>query len=203
MLSISEDGTTATIDGQPASGSFVLEDGKTVVCENGAVKSISEAQAAQPAAPVAPNTNPVTPAPAPAHAPAPQTAEQRIAAMQEEITLGPSEICNPSRFMIHNPRTVIEGVMTANDMIQGANELIKIENEMAQGYADYTGLPIDTVKQMMAKETVLTAQEAVKLGFVKGMIESTHLTAVALGKSETKTIEDKLLEEIKGLLQEA
>lgn len=116
------------------------------------------------------------------------------------VTLGPSKICNPSRFMIHNPRTGIEGVMTAKDMIQGANELIKIEDEMAQGYAAYTGLPLERVKQMMANETVLTAEEAVKLGFVKEKIESTHLTAVALGKSETQTIEDKLLEEIKKVL---
>jgi ATP-dependent Clp protease protease subunit len=39
--------------------------------------------------------------------------------------LGPSKICNPSRFMIHNPRSGVEG--TANEMVQGANELIKIE----------------------------------------------------------------------------
>lgn len=115
--------------------------------------------------------------------------------------LGTSKICNPSRFMIHNPRTGIDGVMTANDMIQGANELIKIEDEMAAGYAQKTGLPIDKIKEMMAKETILSAKEAKELGFVDELIESTHLRAVALGKPVTE--EEKLLEEIKQVLLEA
>lgn len=119
------------------------------------------------------------------------------------VTLGPSKICNPSRFMIHNPRTGIEGVMTANDMIQGANELIKIENEMAQGYSQYTGIPIEKIKQMMANETVLSAQEAKELGFVNEMIESTHLRAVALGKTIEQIKDEEKVEEIKRLLKAA
>lgn len=68
-LSISDDGKQATIDGQPASGSIALEDGKTVICENGAVISIQEAAAA--------------PQPAPAPAPDPLTA--KIAALEADF----------------------------------------------------------------------------------------------------------------------
>lgn len=78
VLSVSEDGKTATIDGQPANGSYTLEDGRTVMCSNGMVTGIQEAsQAAQTPPPPAP--------PAPAPAPATQTAEQRLAAIQAQL----------------------------------------------------------------------------------------------------------------------
>lgn len=98
--------------------------------------------------------------------------------------LGTSKICNPSRFMIHNPRTGIDGVVTSKDMIQGANELIKIEDEMAQGYSQKTGIAVETIKEMMAKETILTAQEAKDLGFVDEIITDHFLKAVAVGKKQ-------------------
>lgn len=98
--------------------------------------------------------------------------------------LGTSKICNPSRFMIHNPRTGIDGVVTSKDMIQGANELIKIEDEMAEGYAKKTGIPIQQIKDMMAKETILTAQEAKDMGFVDEVVQDHFLKAVAVGKKQ-------------------
>jgi ATP-dependent Clp protease, protease subunit len=117
--------------------------------------------------------------------------------------LGPSKICNPSRFMIHNPRSGVEG--TANEMVQGANELIKIETEMAQVYAQKTGLPIDRIKEMMSKETYLTAQEAVTLGFIDELVNDQYMKAVAIGKPfqpKQKTTEDNILEQIRALLSE-
>ncbi len=80
-LSISEDGKMATIDGQPATGSISLADGRTVICENGAVVSIQEAAAA-PAQPPAPQKSPVQPPAQPA--PQPNPAEQ-IAALQAKL----------------------------------------------------------------------------------------------------------------------
>lgn len=94
--------------------------------------------------------------------------------------LGPSKICNPSRFMIHNPRSGVEG--TADQMVQGANELIKIETEMAEVYAKKTGLSVDRIKEMMSKETYLTAQEAVTFGFIDEYVGDQYLRAVAVGK---------------------
>lgn len=92
--------------------------------------------------------------------------------------MGPSKICNPSKFMIHNPQNGIEG--TAEQMIQGANELMKIENGMAEAYSAKTKIPIDQIKEMMRVETVLTAQEAVDLGFIDEVIGN-YYQAVALG----------------------
>ena len=72
-LVVSEDGKTATIDGQPASGSISLADGRTVITENGAVISIQEAASAPAPAPAP------APQPAPVPQPAPQTMEQKLA----------------------------------------------------------------------------------------------------------------------------
>jgi ATP-dependent Clp endopeptidase proteolytic subunit ClpP len=83
-LSISDDGKTATIDGQPASGSISLADGRTVIVENGAVISIQEAAAAPQQTP-APTPQP-TPAPTPAPVPT-QTAEQKLAEAQAKLAL--------------------------------------------------------------------------------------------------------------------
>lgn len=84
-LSVSEDGKTATIDGQPASGSIALADGRTIICENGSVVSIQEAAAAPQPDPL--KQQPAPPAPAPAPAPAPQTAEQLLAAAQAKLAV--------------------------------------------------------------------------------------------------------------------
>jgi hypothetical protein len=83
-LSISDDGKTATIDGQPASGSISLADGRTVIVENGAVISIQEAAAAPQQTPT-PAPQP-TPAPTPAPVPT-QTAEQKLAEAQAKLAL--------------------------------------------------------------------------------------------------------------------
>lgn len=73
-ISVSEDGKTATIDGQPATGTYTLTDGKTLVCENGAVVSTSGSAAA-----------PTPPAPAPAPAPLPQIPTQAEIKLAEAL----------------------------------------------------------------------------------------------------------------------
>lgn len=84
-LSISEDGKMATIDGQPASGSIALADGRTIICENGAVVSIQEAAAA-PAQPAQPN-----PAQAPVQPAVPSPAEQELAALKAKLAQAEQE----------------------------------------------------------------------------------------------------------------
>lgn len=116
--------------------------------------------------------------------------------------LGPSKICNPSRFMIHNPRSGVEG--TADEMIQGANELIKIEDEMAQVYSQKTGIPIARIKEMMSKETYLSAQEAVTYGFVDQIVGEVYMKAAAFGKREVqpKQIDEDEKKQLLSLLEQ-
>lgn len=69
-------GKPATIDGQPATGTYMLEDGRSVTCENGVVTSVQQAAA------------PVQPPPAQQPTPAPvQTMEQKLAEAQAKLAL--------------------------------------------------------------------------------------------------------------------
>jgi hypothetical protein len=58
---------------------------------------------------------------------------------------------------------------------------------------------------MMSKETYLTAQEAVTLGFIDELVNDQYMKAVAIGKPfqpKQKTTEDNILEQIRALLSE-
>lgn len=169
VLSISEDGTTATIDGQPANGAYTLEDGTTVTCENGTVKSKTQAQASP--IPTAPSTNPVPVAPqTPAQAPAPpQTAEQRIAAMQEEINKIKAEKDAADKIKAETEAKLLEA---NKEKEKSVTALAKIKEEMekepvgdqsapSKGSAPYIGpvaiggKPDQTKLSIMASRTFL------------------------------------------------
>lgn len=99
------------------------------------------------------------------------------------------EIYNPSVYMIHFPQAGIQG--TADDMESGASSLRNIENDMANAYLiknqksfakdpTVTPLSLEQIKEMMRKETSMTAYQAKKYGFVDRVIDP--LRAVAIGK---------------------
>jgi ATP-dependent protease ClpP protease subunit len=94
---------------------------------------------------------------------------------------------NPSVFMIHNPYTMLEG--DASAMESGASELRKIEDIMISAYQRKTNLQADRIREMMSKETSMTAFEAQQMGFVDEVIDP--LKAVAIGLTKFK-MEDKL-----------
>ena len=94
---------------------------------------------------------------------------------------------NPSVYMIHNPYTTMEG--DASAMESGASELRKIEDIMISAYQRKTNLQAETIRQMMSKETSMTAYEAQQMGFVDEVIDP--LKAVAIGLTKFK-MEDKL-----------
>ena len=89
------------------------------------------------------------------------------------------EICNPSVFMIHNPSSGVEG--TADAFERGASELRNIESDMVAAYMAKTKLPEDKIRDMMRKETTMTAQQAKDLGFVDDILSS-YMRAVAIGR---------------------
>jgi len=89
---------------------------------------------------------------------------------------------NPSVYMIHNPYTEIQG--DASAMESGASELRKIEETIAEAYHSKTKLPLERIKEMMRKETSMTAAEAKELGFVDEVVDT--LKMVALGKPKNK-----------------
>ena len=126
-------------------------------------------------------------------------------------TGGKIKVLNPSRIMIHNPKFNVEGFgqngYADSDMLQGgADELRKIEQEMAEVYSEAMSkkkaITIDEAKAMMKRETYMTAREAVELGLCDEVIntinvnENQKLKAVALGvttKQNNTTMENKTL----------
>jgi ATP-dependent Clp endopeptidase proteolytic subunit ClpP len=132
-LTISEDGKMATLDGQPATGSIVLEDGRTVICENGAITSIQEAAAAQPNQPAQPN-----PAPAPAPQPAPQTQEQ-IAALKKQLEEAEAKAKAAEEAKAKAEQEVQSKVVALGEIKKEVEEIKKKtvgdENKPFEGYA--------------------------------------------------------------------
>jgi hypothetical protein len=74
-------------------------------------------------------------------------------------------------------------------MEAGANELRKIEDVMVKAYQSKTNLPETEIREMMMKETSMTAHEARKYGFVDEVVDP--LKMVAIGKTKIK-MQDKL-----------
>lgn len=94
-----------------------------------------------------------------------------------------------SKIMIHNPWNYIEG--DAEAMRKGADELDMFCETIVDGYHDKTGMSKESLKELVAKTTWLTAEQAMELGFADGYVELPAKnyypsTAVAKIKSSTK-----------------
>lgn len=143
--------------------------------------------------------------------------------MASNATGGKIKIYNPSRVMIHNPKFNVQGLTTSgfadSDQLQsGMEELRTIETEMAEVYMNSTvkrgkPLSVDEIKALMKKETYMSADEAVRLGFADEVInyipkkENEKLKAVALGLTGGNNMENGkekgILAKIAGIFKEA
>lgn len=81
--------------------------------------------------------------------------------------------------MIHEPSGLAFG--TAEDMIDYAAMLEKICGSMVQLYAARTGQSAETLRQMLRKDTYLTAHEAVELGFATSLFPAKQAAANCRG----------------------
>lgn len=109
-------------------------------------------------------------------------------------------ILDPSRWMIHLPTLQLGGRGNADNLQSGADELRKIQNEMAEVYAKRTGQPAEVMLEAMRKETYYTASETVAAKFADKVIkngellpvnERTKYRAVALGENDTTMANEK------------
>lgn len=80
-----------------------------------------------------------------------------------------------SMLMIHQPSVIMQG--KANDLRVGADRLDKIEKQIIDVYKEKTGLEETAISEMLEKETWLTAQEAIKLGFANELQEEIRIAA--------------------------
>jgi ATP-dependent protease ClpP protease subunit len=91
--------------------------------------------------------------------------EGLAASMASVVAMGARTVTMPknSYLMIHNPWTLAAG--DAEGLAGVAETLGNMENMLAGIYADKTKRPFADIKAMMAKETWLSAEEAIELGF--------------------------------------
>lgn len=88
----------------------------------------------------------------------------------DEIVMAPGAL-----MMIHKAWTLSVG--NADDLIQTADLLEKIDGTLASTYAQRSGQDVETIANMMAAETWFTAQEAVDLGLADSIAESVKARA--------------------------
>lgn len=89
-----------------------------------------------------------------------------IAMAGDEVLMSPGAM-----FMIHKAWTLAYG--NADDLLQTASLLEKIDGTLAQTYAAKTGGSPEAMAEMMAAETWFTADEAVAAGFADSVADDT------------------------------
>ena len=128
---------------------------------------------------------------------------------QQRLLVGSPE------FMIHNPFGAPEEG-DADEIESYYKELRSLENDLIKFYNEKTGTSKEAIKPLMKKETFLTPDQAIQLGFATGVYQNTELKAVAyfknnnlktkqmskevLTKKEAETMLGKLGDRIKAFL---
>lgn len=110
-------------------------------------------------------------------------------------------------FMIHNPWGNTSG--DAGEIENYASELRRMEKKFIDFYSETTGTSKEAIKPLMNKETVLTAQQAVELGFATeifnnelkavAILNKSTMADKALTKDEAKSLLDSFGEKLKNL----
>lgn len=111
---------------------------------------------------------------------------------------GDTRLMTPnSEFFIHNPWTGAEG--DAAKFQEVAEMLTENETKLADFYAKKTGQDIDTLRQLMAVETTLTANKALELGFITAIAEPIKAYA-KIDLQPKRKVEIKMTTQKKSLL---
>ena len=102
-----------------------------------------------------------------------------------------------SEFFIHNPWTEAGG--DAAKFTEVAEMLTQNETKLADFYAKKTGQDVDTLRQLMAVETTLTANKALELGFITAIAEPIKAYA-KIDLQPKRKVEIKMTTQKKSLL---
>lgn len=101
------------------------------------------------------------------------------------------EMTANSLFMIHSPMSNVFG--NKAQMRKQINALEKVETTMLSVYKAKTNISEDEIEQMMARETWLSAQEALELGFIDEVLGAVKVVArYDLSGYQNKTPEEIL-----------
>jgi ATP-dependent Clp protease protease subunit len=103
--------------------------------------------------------------------------EGLAASMASVIAMVGDDILMPknSQMMIHNPWGGIVG--SGEQVISFGEALMGMQKQIVTAYTDRTGLPTAKVQKMMDRETWLTAERAVELGFATQVEEELQMAA--------------------------
>ena len=139
-----------------------------------------------------------------------------IASMMTKLFLAADPTKNERRlvlkgaeFMIHNPWGGVEG--DTDEIRKKADELEAKEKEMRKFYVAQTDITEAGLDGLMKEETVMTAEEAISLGFATGYVGEVPEPVKAIAMinhnkskpmSEEKTRFEKIMAAIKGLKDE-
>ena len=105
------------------------------------------------------------------------TIEGLSASMASIIMLAGNEVTASanSLIMIHNPQVGVQG--DSADLQNKVELLNKIKEQMLNVYTDKTGMQAEEIATMMDKETWLTADEALGMGFIDKVGDTIKLAA--------------------------
>ena len=97
----------------------------------------------------------------------------------------------PSLLMIHNPFCMTMG--NANELRKMADDLDKMGQVSVDLYCEVTGLDESTVKEMMDKETWLSASDALELGFATDIIKNESSEPLSVVQSVRTSLINRIL----------
>ena len=106
----------------------------------------------------------------------------RVASIATVVFLAGMErfISENTEFMIQNPWTMAEG--DADQLESRAEELRRIENNIANFYADNIGADADDLLELMSEETTFSAQQAIDMGFATAIMQPEDKQALEKAK---------------------
>lgn len=109
---------------------------------------------------------------------------------------GYSEITPTGMFMIHNVQSSVSG--DYRDMEHKSNVLLTANQSIINAYTEKTSMDTGQLQELMDKETWMTAQEAVKYGFVdKVMFQDSRIPL----KNSISAIPSETIEKLRGLIK--
>lgn len=95
------------------------------------------------------------------------------------------KVCNGTLTMIHGASSFMFGYYNAHDMKDALAQINAIDKSIAEIYAKCTGMEQEKIKNMMAKTTWMSAQEAVDNGFADEIVENGEKVTMSLNSSKS------------------
>lgn len=101
------------------------------------------------------------------------------ASITNVLTMACDRIIMPKTAMMLAHKPLISGFVlaNANQLLELAAELDKVEGPIVEAYKEKTGLDEKTIKEILAKDSYMGAEDAVKLGFADAFDDKKQVKA--------------------------